>query len=168
MCGGDSRDINIPETNEIKPTKEVSMSFWFRPISDNTRRYIFLMGRDVEGCYLAYVDGGDIFRVKVADASTETEVSHPADNNVWQHGAFEYQSGSGGSVWYNGSQVGTLSDIGDIEYNDIYGTSPTVGSHGGIYHFNGSLSNVRVYNRAISAGEIQRLYNARNKPVGII
>jgi len=48
-----------------------------------------------------------------------------------------------------------ISMVGDINTTDIL----TIGQ-GGNYYLNGSLDDVRIYNRALSADEIQALYSS--------
>jgi chitodextrinase len=61
------------------------------------------------------------------------------------------------------SNEGTMSGVGGTNYWKI-GTGYTAGcwpnGNGGLYYFNGLIDDVRLYNRALSAGEVQALYNA--------
>jgi len=100
------------------------------------------------------------------------------------------QSGYSTGVWYyycsvyDGSQTGNAArlqlyinnvnktltydaTVPSIPYNNNTTTSIGLGSGAGYNYFNGSISNVNIYNRALSASEVLQNYNALRGRYGI-
>jgi hypothetical protein len=80
----------------------------------------------------------------------------------WDFVGYTYSGGTSVTVYVNGqSQTGSLS--GGIPLNTILqGSNPSIigGATGVNQLFPGLIDDVRIYNRALSAAEIQALYNA--------
>jgi len=82
--------------------------------------------------------------------------------NTWYHIVFSYSTGRDVSVYINGSQSG----ITNPTYNLDYGVSQasqnetTIGLYGSSgYGWIGKIDQVRIFNKAISADEVTKLYN---------
>ena len=56
---------------------------------------------------------------------------------------------------------GVLENTGSISDSDYSNNSPiTIGAYNsGDYYFSGSIDDVRIYNRALSEGEVKALYD---------
>jgi hypothetical protein len=84
--------------------------------------------------------------------------------NAWHFVGYTYNGGTSITVYYDGqSQTGSLS--GGLPLNTVltsYLPYPTIGksTNGLGGYFPGLIDDVRIYNRALSASEIQALYNA--------
>jgi hypothetical protein len=80
--------------------------------------------------------------------------------NTWQYlvGTFD---GRYLRIFINGTQTG-VTDLGTSGNTIGYASDNTyIGEYGAsLYHFSGLIDDVRVYNRALSAAEVQALYNA--------
>jgi hypothetical protein len=76
-------------------------------------------------------------------------------SNAWHHVAAT-QSGLNASLYIDGAlcQSATVTALGNGA-----GTID-IGRFDNGYHFNGAIDDVRIYNRALSASEVQQLYNA--------
>ena len=75
--------------------------------------------------------------------------------NVWHYAVAEYD-GTTRTIYLDGVPIGSDAPIG---HNVPYSTNFTIGvDYGGDYN-NGSIDDVRIYNRALSAAEVQQLYN---------
>ena len=75
--------------------------------------------------------------------------------NVWQHICGVRLSSGTGSVYINGSQSGSSGNTG----TPVTGFGLGIGADGnGDNPFSGLIDDVRIYNRALSATEVQRLY----------
>jgi len=91
-----------------------------------------------------YVDQGGNQMLFVLDAGVELD--------QWQHIAATYD-GTMMRVFLNGEQIGELAVTGDIIENPIL---PTVGGRSDTsVSFVGAIDEVKVYDRALTAGEIQ-------------
>jgi len=81
--------------------------------------------------------------------------------NTWYHVAMTYSSADGLRGYLNGVQDGTAAANGTIK---VSGGTAAIGSYFPNYMdrgWNGWIDDVRVYNRAITAAEVQQLYLAR-------
>lgn len=92
--------------------------------------------------------------------SEQTLSTANANTGTWTHVAVVLAAGNGGRLYVNGSQVTSnnglslrASDLGAIDYAFIgksqFSSDPS---------FDGSVDEFRVYNRALSASEVQQLY----------
>ena len=82
--------------------------------------------------------------------------------NTWQHVAMTYDKASGVAVLYcNGVAVATanLGTFTPQTSSDFFMGCRPAGPFAGLY-FNGKMDEVSVYNRALSAAEIQSVYTA--------
>jgi hypothetical protein len=93
-------------------------------------------------------------------AGTNRNVSYGVTNsilNTWQHLCCTYD-GTNLILYYNSNLVSSRSDA----TGNITNTSKTleIGRRGGGSYFNGRLTGQKIYNRALTASEIQQNYNA--------
>jgi hypothetical protein len=86
--------------------------------------------------------------------------------NTWQHVVLTVDAGGVVKVWLNsvsvtvGTIVGPFTDFDTPLYiGRHYGSSPQ--------YWNGLIDDVRIYNRALSAGEVANLYALRNETIEI-
>ena len=86
--------------------------------------------------------------------------------NVWTYVAFQRDSSNLCNIFVNGTKATTgATDTTTLENtNTIIGTR---GSNQAGTWFNGRMSNVRIYNRALTATEIQQNFNATRSRYGI-
>jgi hypothetical protein len=85
-------------------------------------------------------------------------------SNTWQHVAMTYDKASGATVLYcNGTAVATanLGTFTPQTSSDLFMGQRPAGPFAGLY-FRGQIDEVSVYNRALSAAEIQAIYHAGN------
>lgn len=114
-----------------------------------TRRLLY----DTSGNLLAQVGTGNIYSNRICT------------RNVWNHVAFTYQSSNVTATWYiNGSNAGSSSSAAQGTWNSaIY-----IGSYNSDnYWMNGSIANVKIYNRTLSAAEIAQNFAAYRGRYGL-
>lgn len=77
--------------------------------------------------------------------------------NTWTNVVFELLGGVGYKFYINGSLDNSVSDtnLGFLDYGD----NPILGISDGGNYFQGSMADLRIYNRALSSAEVQALYN---------
>jgi len=102
------------------------------------------LGRDSAGIYFAFYDG------------TLRKISYNATTNQWLH-LVGVKSPSGSEFFVDGVSVGTYSSTSSIVY--FSGDTDIGGDPSLARYWNGSIDDTRVYNRALSAGEVTQLYN---------
>lgn len=143
---------------------EVTVAGWIYPFSSYGYNFIFSNDRDCCGDYKGYSIrlSGLTPQFKIWDSSENAHALTDDDVNVkeWVHLAGTYD-GSTQRIYVNGEEGDSSSSwSGNIGTPASY--SSTIGalaSHRGTLGLNGSLSNVRVYNRALSSDEIKLLFD---------
>jgi len=80
------------------------------------------------------------------------------NNNIWHHIAFTHDNITNTIYYYiNGIEVGTIPATGYTPSSSSYNTDIGKFSYFALY-FNGSVSDVRIWSRALSSLEVKRLY----------
>ncbi len=158
--------INVADANSLDIASTGSVSYWFKrnasgtganvgkwTASGNQRSYNLEVYTDDKIYWTITSDGtGGSGSTKTQFISTSTYT----DTN-WHHLVGTFSSGTmtvyldGASI--AGSTTGTASSV----YNST--SVLQIGAYGGGTYTNGLIDEVRVYNRALSADEIQTLYN---------
>ena len=80
--------------------------------------------------------------------------------NTWHYLCFTHNSSNSGSYYFDGTAVTTVSNPGSLAA--ITNNPITIG-YGSInsYYWSGRISNVQIYNRALTASEVLQNYNAQ-------
>lgn len=128
----------IMETSDASSTNDILLFF-------NT---IGALGAD--GALCLYVNSSPGY------SACTTQVSW--SSGIWQHVAGTYSGVNGAKVYVNGVQVGSNGTTGR---GSTKATKFTIGAHypgGSAGYFPGTIDEVRVYNRALSASEVSKLY----------
>lgn len=126
-------------------TATYSISMWFFPIPSS----------DSYGAVLtADQSGGFYYRGSTTKADFYFGGDHlnnsAISENSWHHIAIVISAGSG-TFYLDGSADGTFSSATDF-------TFLTMGDDGGSETFKGKISDARIYNRAITSGEVTQLF----------
>ncbi|MFA5142452.1 MAG: LamG domain-containing protein [Candidatus Woesearchaeota archaeon] len=163
--------ITVPYTTRLAPTSAITVSAWFnsRDITKDTR---ILSKTQSGGYYIALNDAFGSYPSNTLGFSANINGTYRAayypvsnlSNGVWYYvvGTF---NGSALNLYLNGVLVnnytGAVGSIITYSANNplCIGSEPdtsvcTVGSY-----FNGTIDEVSIYNRALSATEINDLYN---------
>lgn len=149
--------INFSQNNFDNLTEAITCSLWAKRTGGSGTQTIFLVGRDVTAG-VEFRD--DSMTIHTNSSEYDTNFSR-INQDQWVHLTVSYESGSGGAFYKDGNQIGSIPDGGDVIYPEFYGSSPSIGSHGGIYHFKGDIDDVRVYASALSQSQIQSIYQAK-------
>jgi hypothetical protein len=83
--------------------------------------------------------------------------------NTWYFGAVTYNNATGWKLYLNGREDGTSSNTTTFTGNQEI----VVGSYDSSNNYIGRISNVQIYNRALSLQEIVQNYNATKKRYGL-
>lgn len=142
----------------------ITVSSWVKTLNNSvTQQFI---SKTEGGSYqlnINYGTGKLGFLAFIAGAYRSAEISTPSViNNKWYHvvGTFD---GTTMKLFLDGTQVGSYTQAGTISVlttSLCFGAEagPTICNGGNL--LNGSLDDIRIYNRALSADEIMALYNA--------
>jgi len=148
---GTSIDTNVP----------ISVSCWFK--ADQEQRYQGLVSR-ADGStsfrnfilYISNIDGDGGFGTYI---NAHRKVLGLISTNTWYNGCFTLDSSNNLKLYLNASLV--KSDT-SVSYTDQSSDKLLVGEFqagtGSDYPLDGNISNVSIYNRALSADEIRQNY----------
>ncbi len=156
---GDGDYINISSDNGLNITKDITLSAWVKPITleqstvgivEKTQTYRLLFWSDDRFTFNYFNSS--------YDSCGSTSVANSINANVWYH-VVGVRKITGTSLYING----LLNDsdncnIGDIRPSDIYHVEIGRRDLMSNYSFNGSIDDVMIFNRSLSAEEISGLY----------
>lgn len=156
----------IIEPNSFGLTGSTSVSVWFRKdddgLSSNPQVFNFYLDNDTE--WALVVDNSN--QIEILDDTGGAEqfiYTTPIVQGRWYH-AVAMMDGLENKLYLDGVLIG--SGISAAMSNDGIGGDLFIGSKRSNWQFfNGAIDDVRIYNRALSLSEIQRLY-AMGAPVG--
>jgi len=152
---GGSPAVTITDHVSIEPTQEISISMWFKPNIINKQftlmsksafnnRFIILNTNSIR----YYQSNGTSLSVNTA---TGLVVS-----NKWQHVAGTYD-GANIKIYYNGEFKNATPATGPMGLNNA---NLVIGAYSLSQEgFNGSIDEVKIWNRSLTAQEISDLYN---------
>jgi len=156
---GDYVDLGEPTSLDID-FSQITLSAWIR--ADGSVKDYGIVGKSTIW-YLSFTSSDDVRlrHVNVGDGLTGIDIGDPIDTS-WHHVVGTY-NGTNTSIYFDGvykgggAATGTLgTSTSDVAIGDLrvgYG-----------YYFNGSIDDVMIFNRSLSAEEIKGLYaNTSNK-----
>jgi len=153
--------VVLPTSAVLSMTSSVTVSAWIRR-QGNAATYarIFEHGM-VSGApnleYSLIIDNTDklAFGLTTGGVADETPSNATLPQNVWIHVVGTWD-GTNKRLYINGSLDRTIAQSGTItEQNNTNTLGYRIGP---MHNFNGLIDDVRIYNRALSADEIKRLY----------
>ena len=149
----------VPDDDCLDITNAITLAAWVKPGQQATQDLVKkATSGSVDGYEVSLASGTStmkpFFRLNGSyriDATT----SYPYDGNTWFHVAATYD-GTTMRIYYNGVQEGSgVPGLPSIASNTV---SLSIGAQNdGTRAFKGALDEVRVYNRALSATEIEAL-----------
>jgi hypothetical protein len=152
---GASDYVEIAHASSLAPTSGISLEAWVNVTRLNTMEVILTKstaGKDVWQDYALTHEANNIFRgIFVVAGNTRVVNSLPHTNtNVWYHIVTTFD-GQSLKMYVNGVLEGTATYAGAL------GTSTNALRIGKqtVYNFQGVIDEIRIYNRALSAAEIQ-------------
>jgi hypothetical protein len=161
--------VNVSDSSSTKPTSAFSIALWFKA-NEITDAWL-ISKQNVSNA--ADYNNGFLIRLNSPENFAQFWVGNGTNYVVAQGGGDTITTGN----WYfiagvfNGShalfyQDGTLlatstaSITGGVDYTDV--ADMLIGKHqtGGLRFFNGSIDELVIYNRSLTASEVQALYEA--------
>lgn len=158
--------VNITNPGSVLDGKNLTISAWIYPKRSSTS-YPRIIDRVYNGQFAFYIADIGFRSLSWALCTTGGCVDHgngaPSNSinfNQWQHVVLTWD-GTNVSTYVNNVLIetygaGLSGGLSNSTYNIRIGQRVDAGSN---RDFNGSIDDVRIYNRALSAGEIKRLYN---------
>lgn len=149
--------VTIPYDNSIALDHNYSVAFWIYPTDETVQWRTFLTRPDQFTC--SYI-GNDEIRVHVNGyANIDSQSSAP--RNSWTHVVFTFENSEAGDdkiiIYMNGEsdgQVGPTWGTPNTPTNSII-----LGGDASSSYFTGSLDEIIIYDKALSADEVSTLYS---------
>ena len=136
-----------------------TIAFWLKVNQNKNYNGFIIKGNDADENYevLGFEDGSFHFPIQHTDGSrtyvnTDAGVIVPDE---WAHFAYSYDSSQGRRMYKNGELIFQDTESGIPQAST---TSLAIGNEQPMSRYtNGAMDDIRIYNRALSAAEIQRL-----------
>ena len=164
---GSTQYGTVADEASLDITDAITIAAWVRPEKVGTQYLVKKATQgSVDGYELSLATSGKVFtRFNQASYTNDYRIdsltSYPSDGNTWIHVAVTWD-GSDIRLYYNGIQEGLpLTFAGPIAANSLglgIGVQPD-----GASMLQGDLDDVRLYDRALSAGEIAALAETPNQ-----
>jgi hypothetical protein len=155
---GSNDDIMIPDNGVLDLNATLSISLWFYVDSNFTTWQTLLSkgNHQNENYALFYRSSGDLYHYSLVDG-IRRNYSIPSNSigiQTWYHAVVRFND-SKAEIFLNGKMAAETDWEGGLTINDepLY-----FGSVGGRFDFDGKVDDIRIYNRALSDGEINQLY----------
>ncbi|MCX6277407.1 MAG: cohesin domain-containing protein [Bacteroidetes bacterium] len=154
---GNGNYIRIPQVNwPVLGSGDFTITAWVHPLSLNNYPMILVDNVSLDNFQLNFQNGGGYIQMYLGGGLAGMSNYYPFVAHTWYHIAVARANGTL-MFFINGQEWGTVassqyiqqSSFIDIGYRTINSSHP----------FNGSIDEVRVYNRSLSATEILGLYS---------
>lgn len=160
--------VSIPHNALLKPSSAITIEAWIKPVNIHTNAYseIYRKEDGNDRHLFSFQNNGSILSFGLAVAGVYSELDVPiaaADyENQWVHVAATFD-GTLKKIYRNGILIGSQYVTGTIGTS---GTAPAcIGSFGGdAEFFNGTIDEFSLWNRALTATEIQDKMNCEINP----
>ncbi|MFH1193199.1 MAG: LamG domain-containing protein [Candidatus Jorgensenbacteria bacterium] len=157
---GTDNYVGVPEaTGTLDITNALTFAAWIYPTSTASYRPIAAKIPPAYGSGYEFANSSGVFRTTLRTGAGNCDFINGALTlNAWQHVASVY-NGSATSHYLNGtlsSSSAACAYGAAANNNDLY----LGGRASDASRFAGVIDDVRLYNRALSADEVQRLYNS--------
>jgi hypothetical protein len=161
--------IQLPDALTPVAASELTLSVWV--LADGgpytTQEKIIHLTPRIGECGLDLENGSWGFLVKLKNSQTYG-IANPMITNAWTHLVGVWKQGQYIELWVNGSLVQSNAVPNYALYTQSFPLNSAMGIYdytGGPYWgFQGAIDDVRVYNRALSASEVQQLYQYESRP----
>ena len=151
--GAPTSNIYYASTPSFTSTTGFTLSFWF--ISTNTSFYFAGIPVALDGYFYYYINSdGKLYPIATTNGGPATNAT---SLNTWYHITGVFTNGQL-ATYLNG----TLSNTHAISTFNV--SKLTVGSGQGLYGFIGGVDDLRIYDRALTAAQVQSVYNQRGVP----
>ena len=161
LFNGNNNYVSIPFSSGNHPMKEITSSLWF--FVDSFEPQVLLSGYHNSGYRLAFDDGNDLWwTINIeGDGDVSVPIRHEGITpGEWHHVTGTY-NGYTSKIYLDGILRNQVNVTGAIHYeNNNY---IIVGADAGTYdtpdpacprYFRGGIDEVRIYDRALSYGEV--------------
>lgn len=150
--GSDSY-VSVPDNdNSLDMDNEMTITAWIKPSSVDVLCIVSKVGEATN--YVFEIIFGTL---ELFDDYGDYYSTSNVTTGVWQHVAVTLKKGDSVKFYINGAPAGTSAQT--TPFGSVNNEPLVIGMAGAYFDpFNGDIDEVRIYNRALSAGEIQQIY----------
>ena len=152
---GTNASVGVSDAADLDLTTGMTISAWINPAAAGSWRTVVMKERPSGLAYSLYSDNGasrpSAF-VNIGGSDRNAEGTAAVPLNTWSHVAATYD-GATLRLFVNGVQVGSQAMTGAMAVST--GALRIGGNSVWSEYFQGRIDEVRIYNRALTAGEIQ-------------
>ena len=156
---GTSQYINFGHASGLNLSTAITISLWMKT-SVGVLSFLLTKGSGTNGFEIAVGPSNFVyFEIRNGATAYFPTISFNYSDTKWHHFLETYDSSTGKVIGYIDGTFqasATGATMGATPTDDLYigkrGTYPTP------YYFTGSIDDMRIYNRALSASEVQALY----------
>jgi hypothetical protein len=158
LAGSFNGSSSYIDTNYSLPaSSNSSFSFWFTLDVSGTK---FLAGQTGDSSNYFHIASANATLLEIQIGSVnyvQLSVPNMADGN-WHHLVISRSAGSGYTAYLDNSSVGTFSNTAALSGANFF-LGARDASHSSSLRHLGKIDQVRIFNKALSAGEVTTLYN---------
>jgi len=147
-------------TSPAAMTSISTISLWIYPTTSDTNYRCIFGSNSNNGDINSWYRSGTVTLIVINSAGTQYTTTATASLNTWTHFVFKFD-GTYANIYKNGTYVSQVAWTGTVF---SYTGKENIG-YGGSSYFAGSIDDVRIYNRALTAGEISGLYAGSIQPL---
>jgi len=154
--------ISVPNSASLNLTTQATWSFWAKPFSSQSWNDFRIFSKTSSFDIGGINSGGTGLRFVINGNYANTFVTNGAfESNTWKYYTITFDNGTA-KLYVNGTYLNQDTMPSNTVNSNT--NSLIIGSYsGGIRTFNGSISQIKIYNRSLSATEVMALYNS-SKP----
>ncbi len=154
---GSSSYVSVPDSSRLDITGQISLSAWIYPRTVKSES-VMRKGPGSSGVYYLYISGSGAVRLAINNIGWDTGGYTLPATGRWYHVVGTY-NGQHRRIYVDGELRNEIAQAGVISANNY---TLTIGQRGdSAEYFSGDLDELRIYNRALTAGEIAALYAHR-------
>jgi hypothetical protein len=156
--GSDNTDIDVENEIFSAGTKNFTVSVWFSPRAEESRRQGIVYSKENQS-FGIYIETNNLVKYAInTNVSTYLDTSQNPSENQWTHVTLVYIENNESVLYFNGvkdeSSIQAVSGILDGPGGITIGSFSDISNR----YFNGSIDDVMIFNRSLSAEEIVGLY----------
>ena len=158
--------ITVPSSSSLDPTVAASMDAWvyFNQLPSAANHIMHIAGKSGSGTDLdLQAESDNKIHFYVAAGSSVTSVT-TVQAGVWYHVAATYTANSQIKIYINGVLENTAS-ISVMRGTNGYPFAIGASGYWPSRYFNGKIDEIRLFNSALTASQIQSIYNAGSNGV---
>ena len=163
VFNGSSSDISLPFNLQ---NTAFSISFWAKNTLDSNNNYIIAnnSGSTQSGWYIGGANsGGTVYNFRINNGASNYLLldSGTVDDSNWHHVVVTWDNttnANGAKIYINGSLSSQGTSTSTTNFSFTNSTTQLMREPNGSLRSDGSLDQVRIFNKALSSGEVTTLY----------